>query len=135
MGLVADEGCMEPRDADERTGAAGNGRDGATVALDYYDALDAGDYDRLASILAPEFVHDRPDRTFEGRESFVAFMRDGRPETDTRHEVVESYRAVERDGRVVRGRLVGADGEVRFEFVDVFAFEGDRIGRIETFTR
>ncbi|WP_092893096.1 nuclear transport factor 2 family protein [Halopelagius inordinatus] len=144
---------MEPTDADETqstssagrnadrsgdddgSGADGTERDEGAVARDYYEAIDAGDYDRLASLLTPRFVQHRPDRTFEGREAFVAFMREDRPETETRHDVVEAYRAANGDGRAVHGRLVGADGEVRFEFVDVFAFDGGRIRQIETFTR
>jgi ketosteroid isomerase-like protein len=100
----------------------------------YYDAVDAGDYDRLASVLAPDVVHDRPDRTLSGRETFVSFMRDSRPETETRHEVTATYRADD-GGRVARGRLVGADGGVRFDFVDVFDVGDDGIRRIETFVR
>ncbi|RDI73102.1 nuclear transport factor 2 family protein [Halopelagius longus] len=126
---------MEPTEADDGSDADGDVGDETATAREYYEAIDAGDYDRLRSLLAPEFVHDRPDRTFEGRESFVAFMREDRPERDTTHEVVNAYRAAEGGGRAVRGRLVGADGDVRFEFVDAFAFEGGRIVRIDTFTR
>jgi hypothetical protein len=57
----------------------------------YYEAIDAGAYDDLRGLLAPAFVHDRPDRTFEGRERFVAFMRDERPDPDTTHELTGIY--------------------------------------------
>jgi ketosteroid isomerase-like protein len=110
--------------------AAASGRE---LVETYYDAADAGDDDRLASVLAPDVVHDRPDRTLSGRETFVSFVREGRPETETRHEVTATYRAD--DGGVARGRLVGADGGVRFHFVDVFDVGDDGIRRIETFVR
>ncbi|WP_336336162.1 nuclear transport factor 2 family protein [Haloarcula brevis] len=111
----------------------------------YYDAIDGDDYDRLASLLAPSFVHDRPDRTIEGRERFVRFMREERPQTDTTHPLDglycrESDGAATDDGTapaevVARGRLLDADGERIVGFVDVFTFAGDDIERIETYTR
>ncbi|MEF8827742.1 MAG: nuclear transport factor 2 family protein [Haloarcula sp.] len=114
----------------------------------YYDAIDGDDYDQLASLLAPSFVHDRPDRTIEGRDRFVRFMREERPQTDTTHPVDGLYRrqtdsAVEStDGDdaataevAARGRLLDADGERIVGFVDVFTFAGDDIERIETYTR
>jgi len=73
--------------------------DPAALARAYYDALDAGEYDRLASLLAPEFVQRRPDRTFEGRDRFVAFMRDERPNTDTTHAVDRSTPTARRCSR------------------------------------
>ena len=113
----------------------------------YYDAIDGDDYDQLASLLAPSFVHDRPDRTIEGRERFVRFMREERPQTDTTHSLAGVYcRQADstaeptgsKDGVaavVARGRLLDADGEYIFTFVDVFSFDGDDIERIETYAR
>ncbi|MDT3434082.1 nuclear transport factor 2 family protein [Haloarcula sp. 1CSR25-25] len=114
----------------------------------YYEAIDGDDYDRLASLLAPSFVHDRPDRTIEGRDRFVGFMRDERPQTDTTHPLDGLYRrqgdsgAAPTDGDdtataevAARGRLLDADGERIVGFVDVFTFAGDDIERIETYTR
>ena len=113
----------------------------------YYDAIDGDDYDQLASLLASSFVHDRPDRTIEGRDRFVQFMRAERPQTDTTHPLDGLYRrqedsAVEPvDGDtamaevIARGRLLNADGERIVGFVDVFTFSGDEIERIETYTR
>ncbi|KAA9408501.1 nuclear transport factor 2 family protein [Haloarcula hispanica] len=113
----------------------------------YYDAIDGDDYDQLTSLLAPSFVHNRPDRTIEGRDRFVQFMREERPQTDTTHPVDALYcrqedSAVEpADGDnmetvevVARGRLLDADGERIVGFVDVFTFAGDDIERIETYT-
>jgi len=100
----------------------------------YYDAIDAGDYEGFADLLAPDVVHERPDRTIEGRETLVGFMRDDRPQTGTSHEVAATYR--NGDGRyAVRGRLFDADGDLMFEFVDAFEVADGRIERIRTYTR
>ncbi|EMA57218.1 nuclear transport factor 2 family protein [Halorubrum lipolyticum] len=96
----------------------------------YYDALDAGEYDRLAALLAPDFVQQRPDRTFEGRDRFVAFMRDERPMTDTSHAVDAVY--PEGPGVAVQGRLLDADGDELFAFVDVFSVADGRLSALET---
>jgi len=106
----------------------------------YYRALDEDNYGLLESVLAPEFVHERPDVTLSGRDRFVEFMREERPVTDTSHAVDGVYRRVddgtdaEPDAEVaVRGRLLGPDGEQLSGFVDVFSFEGAGICRIETY--
>ena len=99
----------------------------------YYQAIDDDDYDLLSALLSGDFVHDRPDRTLEGRDRFVQFMRSGRPQTDTTHPIDDVYR---RDsGVAIRGRLLGADGDHIVGFVDVFEFDDGRIHRIETYTR
>ena len=104
----------------------------AALVRRYYDALDEHDYAALESVLAPEFVQRRPDRTFEGRESFVRFMREGRPNPDTTHEL----EAVVADGEAVavRGRVLDGDAEL-FEFADFFALEDGRIVALETYSR
>lgn len=103
------------------------------LARAYYDALDEQNYDRLADLLATGFTQSRPDRTFEGRDRFVRFMREGRPQTDTTHPVDGVF---ERDnGVAVEGRLLSSDGDLIARFVDVFAFDGDRIAEIRTYTR
>ncbi|ELZ34715.1 hypothetical protein C465_02791 [Halorubrum distributum JCM 9100] len=122
------------READgERGEAAPADADPASLARAYYDALDAGEYDRLASLLDPDFVQRRPDRTFEGRDRFVAFMRDERPNTDTTHAVERVYPAG--PGVAVRGRLLDADGEELFAFVDVFDVDADdgTLAALETY--
>uniref|UniRef100_UPI0013006A3B nuclear transport factor 2 family protein n=1 Tax=Halorussus litoreus TaxID=1710536 RepID=UPI0013006A3B len=63
----------------------------AETARAYYEAIDAQRYDRFAELLVPGVVHERPDRTFEGRETLVEFMRDGRPSTNTSHEIDAVY--------------------------------------------
>ncbi|RJT04387.1 nuclear transport factor 2 family protein [Halococcus sp. IIIV-5B] len=100
----------------------------------YYSAIDEGRYDDLRGLLAPEFVHDRPDRTIDGPDTFVGFMRDDRPLTDTRH-TLEAVCANEDDSEfAVRGTLLDADGDPLFGFVDVHTVEDGTIARIETYT-
>lgn len=104
------------------------------AARAYYRALDEDDYDLLSSLLAPDFVHDRPDMTLDGRERFVEFMRDERPMTDTTHPIDGVYTEESGDGVVVRGRLLGPDGDTLARFADVFYVEDGAVTRIETFT-
>ena len=115
--------------------------DHAATARDYYRALDDGEYDLLTDILAPEFVHFRPDRTIEGRDRFVQFMREERPLKDTSHPVDAVYTRA--DGEpgdetppevAVRGRLLKADGSRLTSFLDVFTFDGDEITELQTYT-
>jgi ketosteroid isomerase-like protein len=101
----------------------------------YYEAIDAGDYDRLASLLAPDFRHVRPDMTHEGRDAFVSFMRDDRPQTDTTH-VVDAVLVSETGAEhvAVEGRILDSDSEELFGFVDVFGFDGERVVELRTYT-
>jgi ketosteroid isomerase-like protein len=97
--------------------------DATELARAYYDAIDAGDYDRFESLLAPGVVHERPDRTIVDRETLVGFMRDDRPSKDTAHEVEAVYADESGEEVAVRGRLLDADGAPMFAFVDVFDVE------------
>jgi len=105
--------------------------DGPALAGEYYRAIDAGDYDALDAVLAPEFIHDRGDRTLSGREAFVRFMVEQRPETDTTHEVKRVYTGP--GGVAVQGELRRADGSLFFRFVDVFEVD-QRLVQLRTFT-
>jgi len=104
------------------------------AARAYYRALDEGDYDLLAGLLAPEFVHERPDISLEGRKRFIQFMREERPTTDTSHPIDGVYQQVDGDEVIVRGRLLDSNGDNITAFTDVFSFEGEKIDRIRTFT-
>ncbi|WP_267640967.1 nuclear transport factor 2 family protein [Haloarchaeobius amylolyticus] len=98
----------------------------------YYRALDEHEYESLQAVLAPGFVQYRPDRTFEDRASFVRFMREDRPRTDTTH----ALDAVHEDGTetTVRGRVLADDGEVLVRFVDVFELADGEITALRTYT-
>ena len=108
--------------------------DGPDLAREYYRSIDEGDYAALTDVLAGGFVHRRPDTTIEGREEFVAFMRSGRPETDTEHEVTAVYTTEDGDRVAVEGRLLRADGSEWFRFVDAFAVGDGRIRALTTYT-
>ncbi|MFC7156587.1 nuclear transport factor 2 family protein [Halomarina halobia] len=117
--------------------------DAADLAREYYRAIDEADYDALATVLAPGFVHDRPDRTIEGRDAFVRFMREERPDPDTTHvldavfsgEGADGEDGTSGEGVAVRGRLLREDGEEWFRFVDVFAVEDGALAGLTTYAR
>lgn len=106
--------------------------EGPELARAYYRAIDDGDYDALADLLAPEFVQRRPDRTLDGREQFVSFMREERPDPDTTHEVDAVF--TREGGVAVEGRLLRADGTEWFGFVDVFAVDGGVLAGLRTYS-
>jgi ketosteroid isomerase-like protein len=97
----------------------------------YYESLDSGTYDRLESLLTPEFVHERPEMTLSGRAEFLQFMRDKRPRTDTTHPIETVYRAGA--DIAVEGRLVGGEKTIT-GFVDLFTLSDGQITRIKTYT-
>jgi ketosteroid isomerase-like protein len=102
------------------------------TARRYYEALDSHEYETLRSLLAAGFVHHRPDRTIEGRDRFVRFMREERPQTETSHPIDTVY--ADGDGVAVQGRLLDARGDRIAAFVDVFSFEGENVAEIRTYT-
>ena len=112
----------------------------AEAARSFYAAIDEHRYDDLADLLAAEFVHQRPDRTFEGRETFVDFMRDDRPQTDTSHAIDAVYvgengsSTAPRHEVAVRGRLLGTNDDRLFGFVDVHTVKDGSVARIRTYT-
>ena len=107
---------------------------GPDAAREYYRAIDEDDYAALSALLADGFVHERPDRTIEGRAAFVSFMRDGRPATDTEHVLEAVYEATADDRVAAEGRLLAPDGTDWFGFVDVFLAGDDGIARLRTYT-
>ncbi len=117
--------------------------DAGDLARAYYRTIDDGDYVALRDLLADAFVQHRPDRTLEGADAFVRFMREERPETDTTHVVERVYRAgdgsddadPDTDAHVaVEGRLERANGETWFRFVDTFAVADGRLTALTTYT-
>jgi ketosteroid isomerase-like protein len=104
------------------------------AARSYYTALDDHHYETFESLLTPEFVHVRPDRTLEDRAAFIEFMQEGRPLHTTTHDQVEFYENNAGDELVVHGVLRDEEGEKLFKFLDRHVFGDDRIARVETFT-
>jgi len=106
--------------------------DAAALARAYYRRIDDGTYDALREVLADSFVHDRPDRTLEGPDQFVQFMREGRPLTNTTHVI--SIACADDSTAVAEGVLEDGDGGQLFAFVDVFECADDTITEIRTYT-
>jgi ketosteroid isomerase-like protein len=100
----------------------------------YYRAIDGDDYELLASVLAADVTHIRPDMTLDGRERFIEFMRDERPQNETSHQIDALYRQTDSGGVAAQGRLIAADGTLITHFVDVFSFNDAEIAQIRTFT-
>lgn len=111
---------------------------GEETVRGYYDTIDAGDYDRLSALLDPSFVHHRPDRTIDGRDAFIRFMREERPRTDTVHELDAVFVHTEGDRpatMAVEGSLL-AHGEMLFSFVDVHRLAATgQIASLRTYTQ
>lgn len=111
---------------------------GPSLIREYYRTIDEDDYEQLSSILADGFTHRRPDRTLSGRDRFVRFMREERPETETEHVLDGVYAAEstteETDRFAAEGRLLQADGSEWFGFVDAFETDDGRIRRLRTYT-
>ncbi|MCU4926601.1 nuclear transport factor 2 family protein [Halobacteria archaeon AArc-dxtr1] len=107
-----------------------------TVVRRYYDALDEHEYDTLRAVLDPAFVQQRPDRTFEGRDAFVRFMREERPNPDTTHELAGHVVDPDRGCVAAHGRVLDGDREL-FEFADFFELDenGESIVRLDTYSR
>lgn len=127
-------------DAGEQHAKADTERGPEALVRAYYEALDTGAYDRLRTVLSPTFVQRRPDRTFEDRDRFIAFMRDDRPLTNTTHAIDEIRATDQRHGIAtsgtpdvtVLGRLLAADGNELFRFRDEFTVSDGRLSALET---
>lgn len=107
----------------------------------YYRALDTHAYDDLNALLSPDFTQYRPDRTFDNKASFIEFMRTGRPEKETKHDIEEWYLSLNTEDTQpqnisARGTLSSHTGDPLFAFVDIMAIdEADRIENLWTYTQ
>lgn len=108
--------------------------DGATLVREYYRSIDEKEYAALRELLIDEFTHRRPDMTIDGRDAFVAFMRDDRPDRATEHSLEAVYE--ERNGGRIaaEGTLLRSDGTAWFGFVDSFVVDEGRIRSVRTYT-
>lgn len=102
---------------------------------EYYDLVDAGDYEALVGLFAEDVRYERPGQdTITGRDQLLTFYREERPLENGAHEV---HDVVATDDRAtVRGRFTGElDGEtVAFGFADFHEFADGQIVRRYTFT-
>lgn len=108
--------------------------DGQALVRAYYEALDSHGYDRLESLLAPEFVHDRPDMSLDSREEFVTFMRDDRPEMETTHRIESVFQTGQGSPFAVQGELLDKGGNTITGFVDIVSVSDGKIVGIKTYT-
>lgn len=102
---------------------------------EYYDLVDAGDYDALAALFAPDVVYERPGQaSVEGREQLRRFYEEERPLSAGSHEVHSVV--VAGDTVAVRGSFEGLqDGDrVAFGFADFHEFENGLVARRYTYT-
>lgn len=102
------------------------------LVRDYYRAIDDGEYATLEALLTTDFVQHRPDMTLDGRDRFVAFMRDERPDPETTHELAAVF--TREGGVAAEGRLLRASGEEWFRFVDVFDVTDGQLASLRTYT-
>lgn len=101
----------------------------------YYDLVDAEQYDDLVALFADDVRYERPGQgAIEGREALRAFYLDERPLEEGSHEIHD----IVVDGKTVavRGTFSGVqNGEtVSFDFADFHEFEDGEIRRRYTFT-
>ena len=97
-----------------------------TVVRDYYEYVDAEEYDAMLSLFAADVTYDRPGRpTLDDAEDLREFYLHERSLTDGTHEIEQLL--VDGDTVVVRGRFAGEqDGEaVAFGFADFHRFDED----------
>lgn len=105
------------------------------VVRDYYDLVDAGDYDELVALFAEDVRYERPGQeSIEGREALREFYDRDRP-LENGHHSVDSV-VVDGDTVAVRGRFEGEQGgaAVAFGWADFHEFEEGKIARRYTFT-
>ncbi|KAB1198022.1 MULTISPECIES: nuclear transport factor 2 family protein [Haloferax] len=109
--------------------------DATYLARQYYTAIDEHGYESLRDILDPDFVQRRGDMTLDGREAFVSFMRDDRPQKDTIHVIDRYIQSKSDDEIVVRGHLEDSTGNELFVFLDRFRTRDGQISELKTFVK
>ncbi|WP_115862807.1 ester cyclase [Halorussus litoreus] len=99
---------------------------------DYYEYIDAEDYDAVFELFADDVTYERPGQSsLSGMAEFREFYLENRPLEDGSHEVHDVV--AEGDTVAVRGEFSGVqDGEeVSFGFADFHRFddEGEIVAR------
>ncbi|APW99193.1 nuclear transport factor 2 [Halobiforma lacisalsi AJ5] len=119
------------------------GRDPEALVREYYDLVDADEYDDLVALFTDDVRYERPGQgAIEGREALRRFYEAERPLEEGSHEVHDLV--VDREEGVggltvaVRGTFSGRQGDetVEFGFADFHELTpaGDAIARRYTFT-
>jgi ketosteroid isomerase-like protein len=92
----------------------------------YYDRIDAEDYEAVFALFADDVTYERPGQSnLSGLEEFREFYLEDRPLEDGEHEVHDV--TVGGDTVAVRGEFTGTQGdeEVSFGFADFHRFDED----------
>ncbi|PJE93975.1 hypothetical protein CUT44_31000 [Streptomyces carminius] len=105
------------------------------VVEKYLEGFRRGDHDMILSCLTDDVVWDMYGyTTLQGRRAFAAEIDN---EAFTGHPTITVDSLVEEGDTVVAaggGSAVRKDGDVlHFRFADVFHFDGDLVGRLETY--
>jgi ketosteroid isomerase-like protein len=92
----------------------------------YYEYVDAEDYDAVFSLFAEDVTYERPGQAnLSGMDEFRTFYLDDRPLEDGKHEIHDIV--ANGDTVAVRGTFTGMQGgeEVSFGFADFHRFDED----------
>ena len=92
----------------------------------YYEYIDAEDYEAVFSLFAEDVTYERPGQSnLSGMAEFREFYLEQRPLEDGRHEVHDVV--AEGDTVAVRGAFAGMQGdeEVSFGFADFHRFDDE----------
>jgi ketosteroid isomerase-like protein len=92
----------------------------------YYDYIDADDYEAVFSLFAEDVTYERPGQSnLSGMAEFREFYLEERPLEDGRHEIHDVV--AEGDTVAIRGKFTGTqDGEtVSFGFADFHRFDDE----------
>ena len=93
---------------------------------EYYDAIDAEDYETVFALFAEDVTYERPGQSnLSGMAEFREFYLEHRPLEDGSHEI--DHLVADDDTVAVRGRFAGEQGgeEVSFGFADFHRFDED----------
>ncbi|WP_135825467.1 nuclear transport factor 2 family protein [Halorussus ruber] len=93
---------------------------------DYYDSIDAEEYESIFALFADDVTYERPGQSnLSGMDEFREFYLEDRPLEDGSHEVHDLV--ADGDTVAVRGEFSGVQGgeEVSFGFADFHRFDDD----------
>lgn len=107
----------------------------AALAREYYDCIDAADYNGVFELFDEEITYHRPGQPpIEGIEALQTFYLEERP-LELGEHTIESL-VVDSDTVAVHGRYAGEQGgdTVDFGWADFHTFEDDVIVERHTYT-
>lgn len=93
---------------------------------DYYEAIDAENYEAVFALFAADVTYERPGQSnLSGMAEFREFYLETRPLDDGSHEI--DHLVADDDTVAVRGRFTGEQNgeQVSFGFADFHRFDAD----------